>query len=259
MQDVTDIDMLQQTINIQSCLMAGHSIEAIFRNESHYIFEESGADMGGLCILQKDSLQLEFILEKSNIFHGLLKRYHLQSHTLVLDTLKKKNAKAFTAGEEYTVTDSIEDLLIDSISKQKIKHFEESHAFNHMVVFPLFSFEQQIIGCIFFGFLGASQPEIEKLTKIKKMIETVIRPFHDEKTRMFQGKCIQINNDIPLLTAKEKHILKKLLAAKSYSDIAKEMHISVNTVKTHVKHIYAKYEVNSKLELANKVNAGLLS
>lgn len=59
------------------------------------------------------------------------------------------------------------------------------------------------------------------------------------------------------LTSKEKQILKKLLAAKSYAEISEELNISVNTVKTHVKHIYSKYEVNSKLELANKVNAGL--
>lgn len=259
MQNITDIDMLQQTINIQSCLMAGHSIEAIFRNESHYIFEESGADMGGLCLLQKDSMQLEFIIEKRDIFHKLLKRYHLQSHTLVLDSMRKQHTKAFLAGEEYVRTNSLEILLTDSLAKHKIKYFEESHVFTDMITFPLYSFENQLIGCIFFCFLDNRKPDITKLSKIKSMMQTIVRPFHDDEKRTFQGKCIQIVNDIPLLTSKEKHILKKLLAAKSYAQIAEELNISVNTVKTHVKHIYAKYEVKSKLELANKVNAGLIS
>ena len=259
MQNITDIDMLQQTINIQSCLIAGHSIEAIFRNGSHYIFEESGADMGGLCLLQKDSMQLEFIIEKCDIFHNLLKSYHLQSHTLVLDSMKEQHTKAFLAGEEYVRTSSLEILLIDSLSKHKIRYFEESHVFTDMITFPLYSFENQLIGCVFFCFLDNKKPDITKLSKIRSMMQTIVRPFHDDEKRTFQGKCIQIVNDIPLLTSKEKHILKKLLAAKSYAQIAEELNISVNTVKTHVKHIYAKYEVKSKLELANKVNAGLLS
>ncbi|MEA1989240.1 MAG: hypothetical protein U9N57_08575 [Pseudomonadota bacterium] len=198
MQNITDINMLQQTINIQSCLIAGHSFEAIFRNESHYIFEESGADMGGLCLLQKDSMQLEFMIEKNNIFHKLLKRYHLQSHTLVLDSMKKQHAKAFLAGDEYVRTHSLEIMLTDSLSKHKIKHFEESNVFTEMINFPLYSFENQLIGCIFFCFLNNQKPDITQLSKIRSMMQTIVRPFHDDEKRTFQGKCIQIINDIPL-------------------------------------------------------------
>lgn len=208
MKNITDIEILQQTIDIQSCLISGHSIEAIFRNESNYILDESKAHMVGLCLLQKDSMQLEFIIEKTDIFHKLLRGYHLQSHTLVLDTMRKAHTKAFSSGMEYITEDSLDNLLSDSLAKHKIKDFEDFHVFSKMITFPLYSFENQLIGCIFFCFLKNKHPEIDPLSKIRNMVQTIIRPFHDDKKRTFQGKCIQIINDIPILTSKEKHILK---------------------------------------------------
>jgi len=256
MQNITDIEMLQQTINIQSCLMAGHSIEAIFRNESSFIFDETGAQMGALCTFDNNSLQLEFMIEKNNIFHHFLKSYGLQRDTLVLETLGKKIIKTVKQEHEYIRSNTIEDFLIDSVSKDKIKHLQNLNNLTESLVLPIYSFENRFIGCLFLCFKESEKIDLERLLDIRKMMQTVIRPFYDEKIRRFTSKRIEMSRDIPLLTNKEKYILKKLLAAKSYTQIAEELHISVNTVKTHVKHIYTKYEVKSKLELANKVNTG---
>ena len=258
MEGILDIDLLQQTINIQSCLIEGHSIEAIFRNKAEFFFEQSDAEFAGLSILQKDYLQLEFIIEKGIAFHQLLKRYHLQSHTLVLDSYLKNNRQKLKENQLFLKEKSLLSFLSDSLSKNKICYFEENNQFKEMISLPLFSLENQLIGFIFFCYLGDSKHNSDNLLKIRMMVETIIRPFHDIKTNSFQGKCIQILTDMPLLTSKEKHILKKLMSAKTYAQIADEMHISVNTVKTHIKHIYAKYEVKSKLELSNKVNSGSL-
>lgn len=48
------------------------------------------------------------------------------------------------------------------------------------------------------------------------------------------------------LTSKEIEILKELVDGKSRKEIATEHHISENTVKTHVTHIYEKFGVSSK-------------
>ena len=51
------------------------------------------------------------------------------------------------------------------------------------------------------------------------------------------------------LTAKEIDLIEKILNGKSRKEIADELHISENTVKTHLKHIYEKLEVANKQEL----------
>jgi DNA-binding CsgD family transcriptional regulator len=122
-----------------------------------------------------------------------------------------------------------------------------------MVTYPLYSEDKTLIGCLLFCYFKDNTPNHDNLNHMTKMIQTLIRPFHDEGNNIFHVKCIQISTEMPLLTSQEKRILKKLLKAKPYALIADEMHISLNTVKTHVKHIYAKYKVKSKLELYNKV------
>lgn len=54
------------------------------------------------------------------------------------------------------------------------------------------------------------------------------------------------------LTQRENEVLDLLSKGKSYASIADELCLSVNTIKTHVKNIYEKLQVNSKEELINK-------
>lgn len=50
------------------------------------------------------------------------------------------------------------------------------------------------------------------------------------------------------LTTQEKKVLKLLVDGKSYKLIAQELFISVDTVKTHIRNIYAKLQVHSGTE-----------
>ena len=52
------------------------------------------------------------------------------------------------------------------------------------------------------------------------------------------------------LSARESEIAELLLKGRTYKAIADELFVSQNTVKTHVKNIYYKYEVQSRSELA---------
>ncbi|PIQ22897.1 MAG: DNA-binding response regulator [Cytophagales bacterium CG18_big_fil_WC_8_21_14_2_50_42_9] len=54
------------------------------------------------------------------------------------------------------------------------------------------------------------------------------------------------------LTSRENEILGALVRGLSYKEVAQEMNISMSTVRTHVEHIYAKLEVNSKAEAVAK-------
>lgn len=51
------------------------------------------------------------------------------------------------------------------------------------------------------------------------------------------------------LTAKEREILERMVAGQSRKEMAAELHVSENTVKTHVKHVYEKLGVSGKEEI----------
>jgi DNA-binding NarL/FixJ family response regulator len=52
-----------------------------------------------------------------------------------------------------------------------------------------------------------------------------------------------------LVSNAEMRIVKGILDGKTYQQIADEHHISIDTVRQHIKNIYAKLEINSKGEL----------
>lgn len=55
------------------------------------------------------------------------------------------------------------------------------------------------------------------------------------------------------LTPREKEILKALSKGLRYKEIAAEMKVSMDTVRTHVRHIYEKLHVQSRMDAVNKV------
>lgn len=54
------------------------------------------------------------------------------------------------------------------------------------------------------------------------------------------------------LTPREKEILQMLVNGKSYKMIAAESNIATDTVKSHIRNIYAKLHVNSGIEAVSK-------
>lgn len=60
-------------------------------------------------------------------------------------------------------------------------------------------------------------------------------------------------NNVSILTQKEKEILKALSRGLRLKEIAAEMHIGMETVRTHTRHIYEKLQVQSRTEALNKV------
>jgi DNA-binding NarL/FixJ family response regulator len=52
-----------------------------------------------------------------------------------------------------------------------------------------------------------------------------------------------------LLTARESDVLAELQRRRSNSQIAADLHVSIETVRTHARHIYSKLGVSSRREL----------
>ncbi len=60
-------------------------------------------------------------------------------------------------------------------------------------------------------------------------------------------------DEVEILTPKEKEILKSLSKGLRYKEIASEMNIGMETVRSHARKIYEKLQVQSRTEALNKV------
>ncbi|HVM88877.1 MAG TPA: response regulator transcription factor [Puia sp.] len=60
-------------------------------------------------------------------------------------------------------------------------------------------------------------------------------------------------DEVDILTPKEKEVLKALAKGLRYKEIADEMHVSMETIRSHARKIYEKLQVQSRTEALNKV------
>ena len=72
-----------------------------------------------------------------------------------------------------------------------------------------------------------------------KVARRVLSSFQEARNR---------GNDRVDLTERERQVLAGLVKGHTYQAIANERHISIDTVRSHVKNIYQKLQVNSKAE-----------
>ena len=108
------------------------------------------------------------------------------------------------------------------------------------------------------GYLLKSSESTEVINAIRRVAagETVLSP--DIVTRVLD----ELTDPVPVpqpLTKRETGILKLIAQGMSNKEIAADLHISENTVKTHVRHILEKLALNNRAEAAAyAVRAGLL-
>jgi DNA-binding NarL/FixJ family response regulator len=63
----------------------------------------------------------------------------------------------------------------------------------------------------------------------------------------------ETNQDLALLTTREKEILERLSKGLLYKEVAAELKISTGTVRQHIHHIYEKLHVQNRTEALNKI------
>ncbi len=72
---------------------------------------------------------------------------------------------------------------------------------------------------------------------------------YDNMSRSQQTDIVRQIKTLDPLTVREQEVLKLILSGKSNRDIAAALFISENTVKTHARNIFSKYDVSSRAEL----------
>lgn len=112
----------------------------------------------------------------------------------------------------------------------------------------------EAFGFVFYIFQNDSEAELKRLKMSTMLFQSLLQPLYDREHYTLYSKCVRVNNKMNLLTDKEKKIVLKVFDGNTYPEIAKTMDLSINTVKSHMKHIFNKYTVRSKIELYNKLH-----
>ncbi len=82
-------------------------------------------------------------------------------------------------------------------------------------------------------------------------------PMNAQIARKVISSFQQINPStsvsLEMLTPREKELLQLLAKGLRYKEIADQLFLSTDTVRTHIRNIYRKLEVQSRMEAINKV------
>ncbi len=99
------------------------------------------------------------------------------------------------------------------------------------------------------GYITKNSNHTELLNAIRELIQGGA-PMTSNIAKMVV-KSFQKNPNSPI-SARETEVLELLAKGKSYSMIARDLFITKETAKSHIKNIYAKLQVNSKSEAIAK-------
>ncbi len=72
---------------------------------------------------------------------------------------------------------------------------------------------------------------------------------YDNMSQSQQMDIVRQIKTLDPLTDREQEVLQLILSGKSNREIGRDLFISENTVKTHARNIFSKYDVGSRAEL----------
>lgn len=143
--------------------------------------------------------------------------------------------------------DSIQDLL------NKYKNVS-------IIIYSVSADYDTLFKCLCFG----AHSYLLKGEPLSKIRETIITTFNGGSNMSVQiaRKVIEYfkttNTNVPnvgieesKLNDRENEVVTEIIKGNSYKMVAQNLGISINTVRSHIKSIYRKLNINSNIELAN--------
>jgi len=116
---------------------------------------------------------------------------------------------------------------------------------------------------IFSALKAGANGYLVKSTSPAKLLESIIEvanggsPMSSSIARKviesFQPDKKKLNKNLELLSSREQEIITMLSKGLRYKEIAEKLFLSTETVRTHIRNIYEKLQVNSRTEALNKV------
>ncbi len=156
------------------------------------------------------------------------------------------------------------DVVLMDIGLPKASGIEATRAIKHkypdiqIIILTIFEDPARIFEALKAGATGyllkKSSPE-----KIVESIHEVVAggsPMSGEIARKVVQSFkspVESSAGLKLLTTRETELLNLLARGYRYKEISEKMFISMNTVQTHIRHIYEKLQVQSGIEAINKI------
>lgn len=139
-----------------------------------------------------------------------------------------------------------------------------------IMVITLSSDEDQILACIEAGAAGYVLKESGHINILRAILElrsggspispVIARKVLARMRRYAADSDFSDESESEMLTRRESAILELISRGGTYAKVAQALSISVGTVQTHVKHIYAKLSVHSRTEaIIEAQRRGLIS
>lgn len=114
---------------------------------------------------------------------------------------------------------------------------------------------------VFRALKAGAKGYITKTTQPSKILDAIVDVYHGgspmssniaRKVVASFHKLPEDNDEMKKLSAREKEILLQLSEGLRYKEIADKLFLSTETVRTHIRNIYEKLQVNSRTEALNK-------
>jgi DNA-binding CsgD family transcriptional regulator len=233
---------------MQNALLSKQPLPTLIHNEKEFFLNFAQAEFIGLSLRGRDDC-LEFTckLGDDNGLVDLIHETSMTSQKLIpyLQELKEPS-KILHADNlcDFFHPDTAKCDEINTILDGKKVIISLLHTLNNR---PQASFF--IIFCA-----KHYQPKnIEKGREIAHLLWELVAPFYDSESGTVYQACLHENISFENLTDREKEIARALLHNWSQAKIAIKTQLSVNTVKTHIKSIYLKYGVNSRIDFINHI------
>lgn len=157
------------------------------------------------------------------------------------------------------------DIILLDIQLPKINGIEGISILNELfpgtliIMMTAFEDQENVLSCITNGAAGFLTKNMS-LSAVKEAILSISEngaALSPSAAKTLISSISQKQNKIAaitsMLTPREKEIAKCIKSGLSYKEIADELFISSRTVNQHLKHIYQKVGVNSRSQLAAKM------
>ncbi|MEG7896939.1 MULTISPECIES: response regulator transcription factor [Bacillus cereus group] len=133
---------------------------------------------------------------------------------------------------------------------KRIKQYDETIK---ILILSSFSEQDYVIPALEAGADGYQLKEVqpEQLVASIVAVHQGNANFHPKITPALLGRsAVKKENPFSMLTKREQEVLREIAKGRSNKEIAAELHIIEQTVKTHVSNILAKLEVDDRTQAA---------
>ena len=253
---VENIELLKKIIDIQACLIQGRGLRAILHLDKQYLLDFVNAKVITICILESEKMYMEHILEKDKIFEHNIKKHVIEKQDFKCKFIIKNFEKCLTKNKTYHISETFYDIYKNALSKKDADELKTNISMEEFIIMPIYDMQyKNKIAFITFIFDEKNKYELEKVEELKSFFEALLQPMYDNNEKILFPRCVRVDKHFYPLSSKEKIIIKKVMRGESYITISQDLDVSINTIKTHMKNIFNKYAVHSKIELYNKITS----